>query len=166
VDKISGKVWKFESNIDTDLLAPAKYLELPLEEVAKHTLESIRPEFASQVAKGDIIIAGENFGCGSSREQAVGVLKELGVGCIVANSVARIFFRNAIAVGLPTLICKNVDEYFNDGDTAQIEIETAVIRNLANNLTITGEPLSAEIIGILKEGGIMEYLQKKVKEGN
>lgn len=159
--EILGKVWIFQDNIDTDLIVPGQYLDAPLQEIARHVLESIRPEFARDVVKGDIIITGKNFGCGSSRENAASALKKLGIGCIVAESFGRIFFRNAVAIGLPVLTCKNITKYFFDGDSAAIQIDQAIIRNMANNTTMTGDPLSGEMISILEKGGILEFLKEK-----
>lgn len=158
---ISGKVWRFQDNIDTDLIVPGQYLDAPLQEIARHVLESIRPEFAGEVAKGDIIVAGKNFGCGSSRENAASALKELGIGCVVAESFGRIFFRNAMAIGLPVLTCSDVTRHFSDGDSAIIQIDGAVIRNLSNNAVMAGDRLSGEMAAILEKGGILEYLKEK-----
>lgn len=158
---ISGKVWRFQENIDTDLIVPGQYLDASLQEIAKHVLESIRPEFAREVSRGDIIIAGKNFGCGSSRENAASALKELGIGCVVAESFGRIFFRNSIAIGMPVLTCKDIIKHFFDGDSAMVQIDDVVIRNMSNNTTMTGDRLSDEMIAILEKGGILEYLKEK-----
>lgn len=159
--EITGRAWLFEDNIDTDIIVPGQYLDAPLQEAAKHALENIRPDFATGVAPGDVVIAGKNFGCGSSRENAAGVLKELGLGAVIADSFGRIFFRNAIAIGLPVLTCRSINQYFADGDMVQVDLDRAVIRNLSNNNRLNGDPLSGEMIAILEKGGILELLKEK-----
>lgn len=162
--KIIGKVWKFPENIDTDLIVPGQYLDAPIQEIAQHVFESIRPEFAREVAKDDIIIAGKNFGCGSSRENAASVLKELGIGCVIAESFGRIFFRNAIAIGMPALSCQDITKYFAEGDSARVQIETATLHNLTNDTSVAGDLLADDMINILEKGGILEYLMDKANE--
>lgn len=159
--EIVGRVWKFLENIDTDLIVPGQYLDAPIQEISQHVMESIRPEFAKEVAKDDIIIAGRNFGCGSSRENAASVLKELGIGCVIAESFGRIFFRNAIAIGMPVLTCKDITTHFLEGDAARVQIEIASIHNLTNNTAVIGDQLSDDMINILEKGGILEYLKDK-----
>lgn len=160
--ELCGMVWRMPDNIDTDLIVPGQYLDAPLQEIAPHVLESVRTDFAGKVSQGDIIIAGKNFGCGSSRENAAGALQELGIGCIVAESFGRIFFRNAIAIGLPVLTCKNITKYFSEGDYAVVRVDTAVICNMSNGNTVTGDRLSDDMIAILGKGGILEYLKGRV----
>lgn len=118
---IRGKVWKFGDNIDTDVVIATQYLIDDIPEMKKHTFEIIRPEFANEFQEGDIIVGGKNFGCGSSREQAVDVLKELGVSAIIAKSFARIFFRNCLNAGIPVIECQDTDD-FKEGDTLSIKI--------------------------------------------
>lgn len=158
MNEIKGRVWCFPENIDTDLIVPGQYLDAPVQEITRHAFESIRPDFAQNAAKGDIIVAGENFGCGSSRENAASVLKELGIACVLAESFGRIFFRNAIAIGLPALTCKGIGGVFREGDTAVVQVAEARAENLSNGAAVPCEPLSEEMIRILEKGGILEYL--------
>jgi len=161
---IEGKVWTFDDNIDTDLIVPGQYLDAPMEEVVKHVLTSVNPDFVKGVKRGDIIIAGKNFGCGSSRENAPAAIKELGIHCIVAESFARIFFRNAIAIGLPIISCTGVSDAFEDGDIARIDIPKASVENRTKKQSLTAENLSDEMISILNKGGILELLKERVVE--
>lgn len=159
--EMRGKVWKLGHSIDTDLIVPGRYLNAPLEEVKKHVFENMRPEFTTQVGEGDIIVAGGNFGCGSSRENAPEVLKQVGIACIVAESFARIFFRNAIAIGLPVAICPGVADIFKEGDIAVIQFEQAVVLNTQTGMTLQGEPFSKAILDIVENGGILENLKSQ-----
>jgi len=164
MEEIRGKVWLFPDNIDTDLIVPGQYLDAPVQEIMQHVFESIRPDFAKTISKNDIIIAGVNFGCGSSRENAASVLKELGIGCVIAESFGRIFFRNAIAIGLPVLTCRDVAQNFSEGDLATVEVKNAAINNTTKSISLTGNCLSEEMINILEKGGILEYLADKGDE--
>jgi 3-isopropylmalate dehydratase small subunit len=156
---IKGKVWKFGNNIDTDLIAPGQYLDAPVDEVAQHVFESIRPEFIKEVRNGDVIIAGRNFGCGSSRENAPEALKKLGIGCIVAESFARIFFRNSIAIGLPVVICKGVTDILSEGEIASVDFKEARVQNTHNGTELQGKIFSDDILSIVEKGGILEMLK-------
>ncbi|MBS7247326.1 MAG: 3-isopropylmalate dehydratase [Candidatus Jordarchaeales archaeon] len=162
--KIKGTVWKFGDNIDTDLITPGKYMDLPLEELKKHVLEVVNPEFAAKVKAGDVIIAGANFGCGSSRETAPQAIKALGVGAVVAESFARIFFRNAVAIGLPVISCSKVAEAFDNGDEAEVDIEKAEIRNITKGITLKATPLSEDIKNVILKGGIIPLLKELAEE--
>lgn len=164
MDKIRGSVWKFGDNTDTDAIVPGRYLAAEMEEVIKHVFEAVRPEFAQEVKKGDIIVAGRNFGCGSSRENAPAALKELGIGCIVAESFGRIFFRNAIAVGLPVISCAGVSANFADQDPAEIRLAEAQIRNLSQGSTLAADSLSADMVAVIDKGGIIELLKEREEE--
>jgi 3-isopropylmalate/(R)-2-methylmalate dehydratase small subunit len=159
-DIIRGSVWKFGNNIDTDAIAPGEYLDAPPEEVAQHVFENIEPGFATTVKKGDIIVAGGNFGCGSSRENAPSAIKDVGIACIVAESFGRIFFRNAIAIGLPVVICDNVGDLCEKGHIVEISFSDARINNVTTGESLTGESLSDEMRTILEKGGILEYLKE------
>jgi len=165
MEAIEGKVWKFGDNIDTDLIVPGQYLDAPMEEVVKHVLVSVNPDFVKGVKKGDIIIAGKNFGCGSSRENAPAAIKELGIGCIVAESFARIFFRNAIAIGLPIISCAGVNDAFENGDVAHVKIPEASVENRTKKQSLEAENLSDEMIRILGKGGILELLKEMKSSG-
>ena len=152
---VEGKVWVFGNDINTDLMVPGAYQWGSWEEMKPHVLEAINPQFPKAVKPGDVIVAGRNFGCGSSREKAPKNLKNIGVCCVVAESFGRIFFRNCIAIGLPILVCLNVSSQFETGDQAKIDLDHATIENLSNDLTLNAEPLSPQIISTLKEGGII-----------
>jgi len=159
---IKGKVWCFGKNIDTDAMVPGQYLDASMEEIAPHVFENIMPEFASCVKKGDIIVAGANFGCGSSRENAPEALKRAGISCIIAESFGRIFFRNAIAIGLPVITCKNISHNFQQGQTAEISLESSRVAHMETGRSFQGDPLSREMRDILDKGGIIEYLKESI----
>lgn len=160
MEPIKGSVWKFGNNVDTDLMVPGQYLDAPLENIVAHVFESVRPNFAANVNKCDIIVAGKNFGCGSSREQAPAALKALRVGCILAESFARIFFRNAIAIGLPILTCTRISREFEDGELASIYLSEARVENNTRGTSFFADPLSDEMLCILDKGGILELLKE------
>ncbi|HAD06123.1 MAG TPA: 3-isopropylmalate dehydratase [Anaerolineaceae bacterium] len=162
--KVKGRVWKFQDNIDTDVISPAAYIDLPVNEMKVHALEAVNPKFPSEVKKGDVVLAGKNFGCGSSRETAAEVLKALGVGCVVAESFGRIFFRNCLAIGLPILICKGVTEHFEDGDPIEVDIGTAVLTNLATGKCYQADLLSEEMKTVLARGGVVSLLKELKRE--
>jgi 3-isopropylmalate/(R)-2-methylmalate dehydratase small subunit len=157
---IEGRVWMFGNNIDTDAIVPGQYLDAPIVEAVKHVLESVNPNFAKEVKEGDIIVAGRNFGCGSSRENAPAAIKELGIRCIVAESFGRIFFRNAIAIGLPLLNCSGISEKFEEGDRALVRLSDAKVENKTRKFTIDAVPLSEEMLNILNKGGMLALLKE------
>lgn len=161
---ISGKVWKFGDSIDTDLIIPARYLWNPPDELKKHVMEPVNPRFAAQVQKGDVIVAGKNFGCGSSREAAPMAIKYAGVSAVVAESFARIFFRNAVAVGLPVIECPDVALCTEEGDMLEVDIEQAVVRNVTRDKTLKAKPLPAEMREVLFKGGIIPILKEIAKQ--
>ncbi len=157
IDRISGRVWKFGDNIDTDVIIPGKYLRTTdMSVFASHVMEGIDPQFSKKVQKGDIIVAGKNFGCGSSREQAPLALKHAGVACIVAESFARIFFRNAINVGLPIIEAK-VD--CEEGDIIEIDLGKGLVKN--KDRSYQGTRLPDFLREILVDGGLVEHRKKK-----
>ncbi len=157
IDRISGRVWKFGDNIDTDVIIPGKYLRTTdMSVFASHVMEGIDPQFSKKVQKGDIIAAGKNFGCGSSREQAPLALKHAGVACIVAESFARIFFRNAINVGLPIIEAK-VD--CEEGDIIEIDLGKGLVKN--KDRSYQGTRLPDFLREILVDGGLVEHRKKK-----
>ena len=158
---IEGKVWVFGNKIDTDLLAPGAYMKEPIEELAKHCLEAIDNDFAKQVEAGDIVIAGEAFGIGSSREQAAQALVALGVKAVIAKSFARIFYRNALNLGLPVIECPDIQA--TQGDLFQIELASGEIKNLSQNSSWQFAPIPEQLMAIVNAGGLMPYLQKKLK---
>lgn len=159
---IKGKVWKFRDSIDTDVIIPGRYLRtFSLDELASHVMEAEDPEFSRNVQKGDIIVAGWNFGCGSSREQAPVALKHAGVHAIVAKSFARIFYRNAINVGLP-LIVADIDA--EKGDEVMINLEEGVIKNINTGKTVTIQPFHSFMLEILQDGGLVKHYLKEKKQ--
>ncbi|WP_448212010.1 LeuD/DmdB family oxidoreductase small subunit [Colwellia sp. MEBiC06753] len=163
MSEIKGKVWLFGDNIDTDVLAPGAYMKAPLAELASHCLEAIEPKFAQQVNAGDIIVAGNAFGIGSSREQAAQALVELGVAAIIAKSFARIFYRNALNLGLPVLECAELDNIDKD-DVVSIDASKGIIINHSKDQQYHCEPIPAQLMTIVDAGGLMPYLEKKFKQ--
>lgn len=157
---LRGRVWRFGDDISTDLLAPGAYAVDPLEVRKLHTLESVDPAFAREVRPGDIVAAGRNFGCGSSRETAPEGLQALGVGCIVAESFARLFLRNSIAIGLPVLHCPGVLDAVAAGDDIEVDLAEGGIRNLRTGEVLEGQALPPEMREILAAGGILALLRQ------
>ena len=160
--KRQGKAWVFGDNVDTDVINPGQYLKLTAEEAAKHVMEGADPDFAKKVQAGDIIVGGKNFGCGSSRESAPAAIKYAGVGAVVAEFFARIFYRNAINLGLPVLECKQARE-IAEGDELVIDLEKGAIHNLTQNKTYGVTPFPPRILRILQAGGLVPYLEKEWK---
>ncbi|WP_265094877.1 3-isopropylmalate dehydratase small subunit [Campylobacter curvus] len=161
--KMTGKVWKFGDNIDTDIIIAARYLNTSDEnELAKHIMEDADPKFSSKIAKGDIIVAGENFGCGSSREHAPLALKAAGIGAVVAKSYARIFYRNSFNTGLLILEVPQTDE-LNEGDELKIDVDNGTIVNLSTQKEYKFNPIPPFMQELLKSGGLIEYAKAKVK---
>jgi 3-isopropylmalate/(R)-2-methylmalate dehydratase small subunit len=158
--KIKGKVWKFGNDINTDLIIPARYLVTtnPIE-LGKHCLEGIKKGFPEKVKKGDIIVAGKNFGCGSSREHAPLAIKGAGISCIIAKSFARIFFRNAINIGLPILELEKIEE-FKEQDLIEIDFKNGKVRNLTLNREYKFESYPIFLQEIVKAGGLMKWGRK------
>jgi 3-isopropylmalate/(R)-2-methylmalate dehydratase small subunit len=155
-----GKAFKFGDNISTDLIVPGRlaHLRSNLPELAKHVMEDADPSFATRVQAGDFVVGGENFGLGSSREHAPLVIKMAGVSAILAKSVARIFFRNAINRGLPVFICDT--DKINDGDELEIDMITGTINDITNGTILTFKPIPDAMLAILEEGGLIPYIQK------
>lgn len=160
---LRGRAWKFGDNISTDHIIPGRYYHLRsnLPELAKHVMEDADPEFSKKVKPGDFIVAGNNFGMGSSREHAAIVIKLAGVGAVLAKSFARIFFRNAINNGLPVLIADT--DKIDDGDELEIDLEKGIVRNLTKGIEIEVQPLPEVMREILREGGLVEYIKKHGK---
>lgn len=155
-----SRVWKFNDDIDTDQIIASQYLLLSsIEEMKKYTFESIRKDFSSNVIEGDVIVAGENFGCGSSREQAPRALKELGIKAIVAKSFARIFYRNSINIGLPVVICEELYDNINENDYIEIDFTNGVIKK--GNEEFKSTKLPEHMQTILNSNGLIEYLNRK-----
>lgn len=156
----AGRAWVFGDDIDTDALAPGQYAIAPLEEQARHTLEAVNPRFAREVQPGDIVVGGRNFGCGSSRETAPEALRALGVGCVVAESFARIFLRNAVAIGLPVLVCPGIRSLARDGDRLEIDLASGRITSRATGAVAQAAPLPAVMQEILASGGVVAVLRE------
>ncbi|MGD8371098.1 MAG: 3-isopropylmalate dehydratase small subunit [Syntrophobacterales bacterium] len=159
--KLSGKAWKFGADIDTDAIIPARYLNTSdPEELAKHCMEDADPEFAHKVSAGDIIVAERNFGCGSSREHAPIAIKAAGVGCVIAASFARIFYRNAFNMGLPILESPEASADIVTGEHLELDLSTGVIVNKSRNLTYQAQPVPPFMQELLATGGLIPYVMK------
>lgn len=159
---ILARAWKFGNDIDTDVIIPGRYLVInDPEELAKHLFEGIRPEFAESVRPGDVIVAGTNFGCGSSREHAPLAIKAAGVEAVVARSFARIFFRNSINIGLPLLICADA-ERIDDGDSVVVDISNGVVKNISKKESYPTTPLPPFLQEIVRSGGLLNYTKRQV----
>ena len=162
-----GRLWLFEETINTDVLAPGFYMKSPIDELSKHCLEAIRPEFASNVRKGDVILAGENMGVGSSREQAAEVLKFLGVSCIVAKSFAGIFYRNAINLGLPVFTLPSepsLPKQFVDGSFVNFDFDSTTLNLEQSSLQVKLDPLPKFLQELITDGGLVSHLEKRFSE--
>lgn len=156
------KVYKYGDNVDTDVIIPARYLNAPDEKsLASHCMEDIDADFASTVEQGDIIVAGSNFGCGSSREHAPMVIKESGISCVIAKTFARIFYRNAINIGLAILECPEASEKIDSGDEVAIDFDTGVITNLTKGETYQANPFPDFIKKIIQAGGLMADIKNR-----
>ena len=159
---VKGKVFKYGNDVDTDVIIPARYLNTTSEsELASHCMEDIDPRFIKCVKPGDIIVAGDNFGCGSSREHAPIAIKASGVSIVIANSFARIFYRNSINIGLPILECPEAVKGINAGDEVQVDLSEGVITNLSTGAVFKAQPFPPFIQEIIEAGGLLKSLAKK-----
>lgn len=159
--KTQGKAFKFPDNVDTDVIIPARYLNTSdAKELTKHCMEDIDPEFINNVKPGDIIAAGYNFGCGSSREHAPLVIKTAGTGCVIAKSFARIFYRNAINIGLPILECPEAADAISVGDDVSVNFDTGVITDITTGKEFQAEPFPPFIQNIISKGGLLNSLKE------
>lgn len=162
--QLKGKVHKYGVNVDTDAIIPARYLNLSEPaELAEHCMEGIDSEFLNRVEKGDIIVADTNFGCGSSREHAPIAIKASGISCVIAKSFARIFFRNAINIGLPLLECPQAVEESEAGDVLEVELETGAITNITRGKKFQAEPYPDFMLELISAGGLIEHTRKKLE---
>ena len=160
--KATGRVFKFGDNVDTDVIIPARYLNAPdPAELAKHCMEDIDPEFVNKVSKGDIIVAEKNFGCGSSREHAPISIKAAGVSCVIAETFARIFYRNAINIGLPIIECKEASEKIAEGDEVEIDFDSGMIYNKTKGESYKGQAFPEFMQKIIKAEGLINYINQK-----
>ncbi|MCD6413955.1 MAG: 3-isopropylmalate dehydratase small subunit [Elusimicrobia bacterium] len=157
---IEGKVHRFGDNVSTDLICPGRFYHLRgnLQELAKHTLEDADASFAKKVEKGDIIVAGRNFGCGSSREHAARIIKMSGISCVIASSFARIFFRNCINIGLPAVEVPTKN--FADADIAEVNLKDGFVENKTKNFRLSFPKFPEKIVKILETGGLVEYIKE------
>ena len=156
-----GTVFKYPDNVDTDVIIPARYLNTAdAKELAKHCMEDIDKSFVNRVHPGDFMVAGWNFGCGSSREHAPLVIKTCGTGCVIAKSFARIFYRNAINIGLPILECETAAEEIQAGDQVSVDFDTGIITDVTTGKTYRAEPFPAFIQNIIKKGGLLASLKE------
>lgn len=159
---IKGKVFKYGNDVDTDVIIPARYLNDSSEKaLASHCMEDIDPEFVNKVKSGDVIVAGDNFGCGSSREHAPLAIKASGVSLVIANSFARIFYRNSINIGLPILECPEAVKAISAGDEVEADLSAGVIYNRSTGEKFTAEPFPPFIQEIINDGGLLAHLSKK-----
>ena len=163
--KIKGRTWKFGDDIDTDAIIPARYLNTSdPAELAKHCMEDADPAFPSKVKQGDIILAGKNFGCGSSREHAPIAIKAAGVSCVIAGSFARIFFRNSINIGLPIFESEEAAAGIEEGDLVEVDVDTGTITNLTRKEVYRAEPFPGFMQEIINAGGLMSYVAERMKQ--
>jgi 3-isopropylmalate/(R)-2-methylmalate dehydratase small subunit len=161
---MEGTCWKFGDNVDTDAIIPARYLNVSTaEELAQHCMEDIAPEFPAAVRPGDIIIAGDNFGCGSSREHAPLAIKRSGVACVVAKSFARIFYRNAVNTGLPILECPEAVQDTENGDQLTVDLGGGTVTNLRTGRTYQTSPFPRFVMNIIKAGGLVPYTRERLE---
>jgi len=157
-----SRAWVFGDDVDTDQIIAGRYLvKLDPRELAKHVMEAADPKFASEVRKGDVIVAGRNFGCGSSRERAPLALKAAGISAVVAESFARIFYRNAINLGLPVLTCTGVHKGFKTGDKIGVDVRGGKVQNLSTGKKFKAEPLPDFLSEIVHAGGLLRYMKKR-----
>jgi 3-isopropylmalate/(R)-2-methylmalate dehydratase small subunit len=164
--KLKGKVHKYGVNVDTDAIIPARYLNISEPaELAKHCMEEIDAEFLKRVQLGDIIVADTNFGCGSSREHAPVAIKAAGISCVIARTFARIFFRNAINIGLPLLECPEAVDGTEAGDVLEVDLAQGQIKNFTKGKTFVARPYPEFMMGIINVGGLVEHTKKKITKG-
>lgn len=158
--KACGKVHKYGDNVDTDVIIPARYLNTPdMQELAQHCMEDIDVDFVKNVQKGDIMVAKSNFGCGSSREHAPAAIKASGISCVIAKTFARIFYRNAINIGLPIIECEEAAEKIDNGDEVEIDFDSGVITNKTKNETYQGQSFPEFLINIINSNGLLNSLK-------
>lgn len=161
---IKGKTIKYGDNIDTDVIIPARYLNTSDEkELASHCMEDLDKDFSKKINKGDIIIAGRNFGCGSSREHAPIAIKASGISCVIAETFARIFFRNSINIGLPIMECEEAAKDIEENDEISIDVNSGVITNITKNKTYKAAPFPEFMQKIIESQGLINYIKKEVE---
>ena len=159
--KLTGKVWRYGHDVNTDYIIPGRYMELTdPDEMAAHVFEEHDPAFREGVRRGDLVVGATNFGCGSSREHAPLAFKHAGVSCVLAESFARIFYRNAINIGLPVLECLGVHDAVSKGDTVEVNVTGGVVRNLDSGVELVFTPLPPFMVEVLNAGGLVPYLNE------
>lgn len=158
---MSGRAWVFGDNLETDMLAPGKYMKFGIEEIARHCLELVAPRFAGEVKPGDVVVGGRNFGAGSSREQAAQALRHLGVAAVVAPSFAGLFYRNALNLGLPALVCADAAK-IRTGDSVRVDPEAGRIENLTTGDSIACQPIPPHLMSMVRDGGLLPHLEKRL----
>ncbi|HOQ75990.1 MAG TPA: 3-isopropylmalate dehydratase small subunit [Thermoclostridium sp.] len=162
--KAKGKVFRYRNNVDTDVIIPARYLNTSdPKELAAHCMEDIDPDFVKNVRPGDIIVAERNFGCGSSREHAPIAIKASGVSCVIASTFARIFYRNAINIGLPILECEQAVKGIEAGDEVEVDFDTGIIKNLTRGTTFKARPFPEFMKRIMAADGLVNYIRTKTE---
>ena len=162
MEKFTGKVWVLGDDIDTDIIIPTEYLALKtIDDMKQYGFSPLRPELAGQIQKGDIIVAGKNFGCGSSREHAPIAIKAAGVSCVIAQTFARIFYRNAINIGLPIMECHEAAENINPGDEVEVDFDTGVIKDITTGKEFKAEPFPEFIKDIINKNGLLNSITKE-----
>jgi len=162
----TGKVWKYGDHIDTDAIIPARYLmSSDPDALARHCMEDVDPVFASEVQPGDVVVAGENFGCGSSREHAPIALKAAGISCVVASSFARIFYRNALNIGLPILVCKRGADEAQTGHRFEVDVRGGVVKNETLGTTYPADAFTPFVLGLIDAGGLIPYTRDRLRDG-
>jgi 3-isopropylmalate dehydratase small subunit len=160
-----GRVWKFGDNVDTDVIIPVQYTTgTDPKEMAEHCLEGLDPHFSRDVRSGDIIVAGKNFGCGSSREPAPLAIKAAGISCVIAGSFARIFYRNAFNIGLPLLECPEASTYIAAGDEVEVDLDSGTISNLSQSKTLQAKPIPEFMQELIRDGGLMKHIARTLNK--
>ena len=154
------RVWRLGDNVDTDAIAPGKYMKFSIDEIARHCLESVLPSFASEARPGDVVVAGRNFGAGSSREQAPAALRQLGIAALIAESFAGLFYRNALNLGLPALVCPQARE-IRDGEELKIDYDES--RIMTAGAALDFEPIPPHLLEMVRDGGLLPHLEKRMK---
>ena len=159
---LQGKIWKFGSDVDTDVIIPARYLNITdPRELGTHCMEGIAPDFHKKIKPGDIIVAGKNFGCGSSREHAPLSIKALGISCVIAKTFARIFYRNAFNIGLPILECADVSDRIEEGQEVQVNLDTGQIQDLLKRQNFQAKAIPPFMQELVRDGGLMNHIAKR-----
>jgi 3-isopropylmalate dehydratase small subunit len=162
---LQGKIWKFGSDVDTDVIIPARYLNITdPKELGTHCMEGIDPDFHNKIKTGDIIVAGKNFGCGSSREHAPLAIKALGISCVIAKSFARIFYRNAFNIGLPILECVEVSDRIEEGQEVQVNLDTGQIQDLLKRQNFQAKAIPPFMQDLVRDGGLMNHIAKRLNK--